>query len=163
MLDRATVSVGRIGYRVANGLIELDRQLRRSRGRGVKVIVEDASNRVLLVRHTYGSRLWTLPGGRVRKGEPFVDAATRELAEELGITDQPLLEVGSYPHRCARRIETVGVCHCFGPSSPLDPRPIEIAEHRWFDRAGLPPDLDNRVPAALGLLDGFRAELKVEV
>ena len=42
--------------------------------------------RVLLVRHTYGSRGWDLPGGSMKRGEAPVNAARREMHEELGVT-----------------------------------------------------------------------------
>ncbi len=40
---------------------------------------------LLLVKHNYGERLWSLPGGGVRQGEIVTQAARRELFEETGI------------------------------------------------------------------------------
>ena len=37
------------------------------------------------VRHYYGTNVWSLPGGGVKAGESYKDAAIRELNEELGI------------------------------------------------------------------------------
>lgn len=37
------------------------------------------------VRHYFGTNVWSLPGGGVKAGESYKDAATRELNEELGI------------------------------------------------------------------------------
>jgi ADP-ribose pyrophosphatase YjhB (NUDIX family) len=49
--------------------------------------------RVLLCRHEKpGKEYWLLPGGGVNSGESLVDALYRELAEELGIDDQPPVE-----------------------------------------------------------------------
>jgi 8-oxo-dGTP diphosphatase len=49
--------------------------------------------RVLLCRHEKpGKEYWLLPGGGVNTGESLVDALRRELAEELGIDDQPPVE-----------------------------------------------------------------------
>jgi ADP-ribose pyrophosphatase YjhB (NUDIX family) len=49
--------------------------------------------RVLLCRHEKpGKEYWLLPGGGVNSGESLVDALYRELAEELGIHDQPPVE-----------------------------------------------------------------------
>ena len=50
---------------------------------GVKCVVVHG-DRVLLVRHTYGRRSWDLPGGTVRRREVPIDAARREMHEELG-------------------------------------------------------------------------------
>jgi ADP-ribose pyrophosphatase YjhB (NUDIX family) len=47
--------------------------------------IEDAQQKVLLVRQAVGLRLWTLPGGKVKLGESLVKAQRRELYEETGL------------------------------------------------------------------------------
>lgn len=47
------------------------------------VIVDD-SQRVLLLKATYGARSWGLPGGALEPGETIHDALRRECREELG-------------------------------------------------------------------------------
>jgi len=61
-----------------------DDALRRAAAR---VLLLDASDRVLLIAHLPGDgrRVWTAPGGGLDPGESHEAAAARELREELGI------------------------------------------------------------------------------
>ncbi|PNY81956.1 NUDIX domain-containing protein [Deinococcus koreensis] len=51
---------------------------------GANVLVTDAENRLLLLRHG-DTGLWTLPGGSLEPGESFEQTAARELREETGL------------------------------------------------------------------------------
>ena len=60
-----------------------------------RVILLDPDCRVLLMRYDDGppnGSHWTTPGGGLNKGEDFRAGALRELAEETGWTDIPLLD-----------------------------------------------------------------------
>ncbi len=46
--------------------------------------IEDPFGQVLFVRQTKGQGRWTLPGGKVKTGEPLVNALRREVREEIG-------------------------------------------------------------------------------
>ena len=132
--------------------------IRPSRGRGVKMVVEGFDDKILLVRHTYGSRHWTFPGGRVRRDETTATCARRELEEELALTPPALRELGSYPVTLHRRTEVVEVYHARCQTEQPVANPIEIAEFAWFDLHELPDEADPNVITALGLLAGRRAE-----
>ncbi|MCI5112711.1 MAG: NUDIX hydrolase [Marivita sp.] len=56
----------------------------------IAVVVRDTQ--VLLVRRANppDAGLWGFPGGRIDPGEPLFDAAIRELAEETGVSADPL-------------------------------------------------------------------------
>jgi 8-oxo-dGTP diphosphatase len=47
--------------------------------------IEDSDRNVLLVRQAAGLKLWTLPGGKVKRGESLVKALKREAYEETGL------------------------------------------------------------------------------
>jgi ADP-ribose pyrophosphatase YjhB (NUDIX family) len=47
--------------------------------------IEDDQGSVLLVRQAGGRRLWTLPGGKVKRNESLRAALRREIREETGL------------------------------------------------------------------------------
>lgn len=57
----------------------------------VAAIVTDEQGRVLLIRrgHPPSAGRWTVPGGRVERGETLLQALARELLTETGLTAKP--------------------------------------------------------------------------
>ena len=53
---------------------------------GVRVIVFDEHNRILMVRQDHPERtVWMVPGGGIEEGENSAQAAAREVLEETGL------------------------------------------------------------------------------
>ena len=50
--------------------------------------IEDPDQKVLLVRQSAGLKSWTLPGGKVKRGEALIKALKREVYEETGLRVQ---------------------------------------------------------------------------
>lgn len=50
--------------------------------------IEDPDQNVLLVRQSAGLKLWTLPGGKVKRGEALIKGLKREVYEETGLRVQ---------------------------------------------------------------------------
>jgi 8-oxo-dGTP pyrophosphatase MutT (NUDIX family) len=118
---------------------------------GVKGIVRDG-DQVLLVRHTYGDRRrWDVPGGHAHKGEPPEDAVRREMCEELGI-EPAWRKIGALGARTDRKVEDV---HCFvaeRPAGEIVLAPGEITEGRWFSLDALPDRMSELSLRSLALL-----------
>lgn len=56
---------------------------------GAGMIFRDAGDRVLLVETTYGAKVWEIPGGGLEEGEYPLEAAVREVKQELGLDVRP--------------------------------------------------------------------------
>jgi 8-oxo-dGTP pyrophosphatase MutT (NUDIX family) len=102
----------------------------------VTVVAKDGVPAFLLTRRTAGLRAhpgqWALPGGRADAGESAVEAALRELAEELGLRLPSSAVVGlldDYPTRSGFSISPVVVWA--SRVEKLQPNPAEVASvHR---------------------------------
>jgi 8-oxo-dGTP pyrophosphatase MutT (NUDIX family) len=106
---------------------------------GVRIIVRDGVDKILLVRHTYAPG-WHFPGGAIDRRETAVDAAVRELKEEAQIeaTKPPRL-VGVYLSTVQKRSDHI-VLYEASDWRRIDgkTRPLEIAEAAFFPIGALP-------------------------
>jgi ADP-ribose pyrophosphatase YjhB (NUDIX family) len=106
----------------------------------VGAVVHDALGRLLLIRrgHAPSAGLWSVPGGRMERGESEAEAVVREVAEETGLLVRPERVLGRV------RIDGDGVvftvadwaCTLTAP----DPRPVagdDAADVAFVDAAGL--------------------------
>ncbi|MGI9401858.1 MAG: NUDIX domain-containing protein [Rhizobiaceae bacterium] len=109
---------------------------------GVRALIEDDKERILLIKHTYVPG-WHFPGGGVEPGETAQSAVEREVHEEarVRITRPPEL-VGVYlnvrfskrDHVLLFRSRDWEITENFVPT-------LEIADMKLFPRDNLPTDL----------------------
>jgi 8-oxo-dGTP pyrophosphatase MutT (NUDIX family) len=132
-----SVTIQRLGYRVAYRILQVFWVVTRPSQRGVKCLLWHRG-RVLLVRHTYGSRGWDLPGGMVKHGEDPERTARREMHEELGVAPPRWTDLGSVHASLEHRQDTI---HIFGaelatPALTIDRAELDVAQ--WFAPGELP-------------------------
>ncbi len=98
---------------------------------------------VLLVKRKYApfANMWAIPGGFVRMEESLEEAATRELAEETGVTDVYMEQLYTFgrPNRDPRtRVITIAY-FALVPHDAIRHRPgDDAAETAWFSMFDLP-------------------------
>lgn len=133
-------------------------RLRRPMTLGVRVMVLDARDRVMLIRHRH-SPGWLLPGGGVERGETIWEAGVRETREESGvkIIARPRL-FGFYNNDAQMRGDHLAllVAREF-EALPFSPN-FEIAEARFFGMDELPGDVTGGTRRRLAeVLEGAEA------
>ncbi|MEO5706752.1 MAG: NUDIX domain-containing protein [Alteraurantiacibacter sp.] len=142
----------RLGYRAAHRLRAAWLGLTRQTIHGCTMIARDAEGRVLLVRHSYGTGLWSFPGGGMNRSEEPLAAALREFAEELGCTVSDPRHLGTLDedYHGARN-----VAHVFTGLIAGEPRPDmrELVAARFFALDELPPGIARTVAPRLALLN----------
>jgi 8-oxo-dGTP pyrophosphatase MutT (NUDIX family) len=117
---------------------------------GVRAIVLDGDNRVLLVKHTYRPR-WHTPGGGVQYGESPLSAIRRELKEEVGLIikgDPKIFGIYRSKWRGLADYPILYIVNSFeGTAKVCDP--MEIADVSWFSLGELPKEITQKTKQRL--------------
>lgn len=153
MLRLIPAPLHRVLLRLAYRVRKRWRRLAKQPSGGVSVIAVDEAGRVFLVRHSYGSGLWSLPGGGLGQREDPQACACREIREELGCAVTDLVLAAQFdetlhgaPHRAF-----VFTARFIGEPR-LDRR--EVIDSGWFPLEALPADLVSFAAHRLNLAFG---------
>lgn len=132
----------------------------------VGVVARDPDGRLLMIRrgHPPAEGTWSLPGGRVEPGETLAAAATREVAEETGLTvrvadaesDAPMRGIAGVVERISEGFHYVIIDLWAQVDPEVTPRPGDDAA----DAALVPVSELPTLPLAPGLA-GFLAGIGV--
>ena len=115
---------------------------------GCGVLIENEKGQLLLQKRSDTGE-WCVPGGALEPGETYIQAATRELSEEVGIKVKDLKLFGlysgadreiHYPNMdVVYSLSVIFITKAYdGEISDSD---SEVLEHRFFDRADIPSEL----------------------
>ncbi len=109
---------------------------------------------VLLIRNSYGKKLWTLPGGGVHRNESIEAAAIREVVEEVGISIAKPVFCGSIFYDGEYKRNTIHVFAVKIQSLDFKIDGLEIEEACWFPLDKLPKVKSHLLQEFLKLTQG---------
>ncbi len=135
---------------------------------GCGVLIENNEGKVLLQKRS-DTGDWCVPGGALEPGETYIEAATREVREEVGVEVSDLKLFGLYSgddrmihYPNGDNVYSLSVIfttdHYSGTISDTD---SEVLEHRFFSREEIPSDLFG--PDARPILDWKNAVKEITV
>ena len=135
---------------------------------GCGVLIENDKGQVLLQKRSDTGE-WCVPGGALEPGETYIEAASRELYEEVGIRVSDLRLFGLYSGgdreiRYPNGDIVYSLSVIFITSSytgEISDSDSEVLEHRFFGKNEIPKELF--VPDARPILDWARGIKSVEV
>lgn len=110
--------------------------------RGCRVLVFDAEGQVLLIRHSYGSGEWMMPGGGLARGEAPLAGGLREVWEETQCRLDPAIEIGRFNDPVSQH-EAYLLAGWTTDEPQADGR--EIVEARFFAADALPEPMSTRL------------------
>lgn len=145
---RLSLQARRAAIRCAYAGLRVYWFLARPQMSGVKCVITHGDD-VLLVRHTYGNRAWDLPGGTIRRREVPVDAARREMNEEIGRRIEDWVDLGELYVSTNHHRDNLHLFHGRLDDARFELDLVELAEASWFGRNTLPADVGRYVQPIL--------------
>ena len=108
----------------------------------VAAVIERPDRRILIGQRRRGDTSplkWEFPGGKVRSGETFEQALTRELREELGVTLTKSVDIASVRHQYANTADELEIHFFAAQFAEPDISPHVFEQIAWV----LPRELSN--------------------
>ena len=127
------------------------------RTRGVKVMLFDSAERILLIRNAYGdTSAFVLPGGGLRLFESPEEAARREIKEEIGCALRGLEICGIYQSQREGKRDSIWLFSAH-TTDVATPDLTEVAEARFFSLEELPATASPATRRRLSEFQGLTA------
>lgn len=121
---------------------------------GAVGVILNNDNEVLLVKHTYRSEAWGLPGGYIKAREHPKEAIEREIYEETGLTVSADTRYKIRTDRSTARLDIVYVGSFIGGN--FNPS-TEVSEAKFFSFNALPQITKNELFLIKNILDERKA------
>ena len=120
---------------------------------GVSVVITNLTGDVLLLKHSYGADVWSLPGGGLKHGEDPLEAARREVREELRMELARIELIGTLDEVLSGSPHTA---HIFAGVCDRQPQPDrrEVIEARFFPSHSLPEPLGRHTRTRIAVWRG---------
>ena len=99
---------------------------------GVFIVAKDPAGRYLFVKHGYGMKKWSLPGGGLERGEFVSDAGTREALEESGLKVKVKRYIGHFSLRKSDGLVILYEADVIGGTTAYMGNGHEITACRFF-------------------------------
>jgi 8-oxo-dGTP diphosphatase len=100
----------------------------------VAAVIERPDRRILIGQRRHGDTSplkWEFPGGKVRTGETFEQALSRELREELGVTLTKSVEIASVRHQYATTADELEIHFFAAQYAEPDVSPRVFEQIAW--------------------------------
>jgi 8-oxo-dGTP pyrophosphatase MutT (NUDIX family) len=121
----------KLAYKIGYPILQVYWFLFRPHTYGSKVVIAK-DGKVLLVKQSYGTRVWCFPGGGQKRGETLEETAIRETKEEVGIDLGGVRFIGSFVSEVSYKHDHVHVYLAEVPSDvEVHIDGVEILEYEW--------------------------------
>lgn len=132
----------RAGLKLAHRVRHRWRRWRGTPIAGVSAVLTNLQGDVLLLRHSYGPKVWGLPGGGMKPGEDPEECIRREVLEELGVKLGAVELFETIEEELSGSQHTAYLFTAICPTRPT-PDGREVIEARFFLSHSLPEPLGN--------------------
>ena len=122
--------------------------------------IQKQTNKILLVRIGYGAKTWSLPGGKIDRGETYAETAVREVYEESGVrvAVDDIKKIGEKFYTGEGKKDTVHYFVGWTDQEDLVIDDQEIIDAGWFRADTLPEPCSARVEEALSMYTEYQKE-----
>lgn len=98
---------------------------------GVKTLIQHGDT-FLFIKNAYGKKMWSFPGGGVKRGEDPADAAKREVQEEVNINLPAVSYIGEYTSTRQYKRDIVYCYHAMVNNENFKIYPMEVEDAKWL-------------------------------